>query len=98
MLRTWFEDLDDYSLMILRVYPFVNFRVLASSNLLYDLIVVLSSIEIRTRQGKLAYFGVLGVNLPELDFKIFIICIIRRVRCHLLTNVSIVFGWHPECN
>ena len=42
-LLTWLEDLDDNSLVIESIDALVNFRVLASTNLLDNLIVVLCS-------------------------------------------------------
>lgn len=43
MKLTWFQDLNDNSLVGLRVNAFVNFGILASSNLLDNLVVILSS-------------------------------------------------------
>ncbi len=43
MKLTWFQDLNDNSLVGLRVDAFVNFGILASSDFLDNLVVILSS-------------------------------------------------------
>ena len=76
MILTWFENFDNDTLVVLGVYTFVNFRVLASANLLDDLIVLLRP------------NNVIAMDyLPKFDFKVLVVRIGGR---HLLAHIWII--------
>jgi len=81
---TWLEDLDHDALVVGGVDALVDLGVFAATDLLDDLVVVLSA------TGNRKVIRVEG-SLPELDFIVFVVGVLRR---KLLAHVCVVLGRH----
>jgi hypothetical protein len=84
---TWLQDFNDNSLVRERVNSFVNLRVLSSTDLLDDLVVVLGS-------AQQYQSTTITVNLLEFDFEVLVVGVIRNGSGHLPAHIRVVPGRH----